>query len=226
MAAGKPCQDDTQVAEDQTAKQSPKSQPSAMALMETQEIPFEDSKLEHYSPKQLRPKTVSGHNPLLQTQSGPSNLGDLRSNGGNDSGPCSCSPAAVHHVAMKAIIGEGYEQQNAAAAPCVVDPVSSLACILSKQMEAEQLQEIFDALEKERLELPKIKTGCRKMGVMTRTNSPRDSGGVKRIAEQLKSSSCTKQDKAKEMDAVEGATLTKGRPHWSKIQQQKQAIVF
>jgi len=177
---------------------------------------------------QLRPETVVGHNPLLQTKSGPSNLD------GCDCGSSSSFPTAIHQATAE--VNEQHNSvapsSNLANPDCVVDQVSSLACVLSrvtpKQMEAEQLQarweEIFDALEKERLGLPKIKTGGRKIGVTTRINSPRDSGGVKRIAEQLKSS--TKLDKAKGKDAPEEATVTKGRPHWSKIQQQKQAVVF
>jgi len=150
VAAGVACQDDTQVAEEQSIKkpkQSPESS-SAMALKETQglqEKEFENSIVFEDS-----------------------------------------FPTAMHQAT-----GEGDEHKAVApfsklADPdCVVEHVSSLPCILSrvmpKQMEAEQLQarweEIFDALEKERLGLPKIKTGGRKIGVTTRTNSPRDSKG-------------------------------------------------
>jgi len=227
VAAGVACQDDSQVAEEQIIgkpKQSSESS-SDVALIETQgnfKIDLcEDSMAgdgggkEHLerSPKVLdnwsRPETVIGHIPLRQTKLGPSNLG-----------ACDCGSSSSLQTAIHQATAEVNEQQNS---DCVVNPVSSLACILSrvtlKQMEAEQLQarweEIFYALEQERLWLPKIKTGGRKIGVTTRTNSPRDSGCVKRIAEQLKSS--TKLDKTKGKDAPEEATVTKGRPHWSKI---------
>ncbi|KAG0624112.1 hypothetical protein M758_3G225200 [Ceratodon purpureus] len=125
--------------------------------------------------------------------------------------------------------------------PSVVDQVSNLASVLSrvmpkqmKRMDAEQLrvqwEELIDALEKERLELPKIKTGGLKSGVMTRTNSPRDSGCVKRIAEQMKSSRATKLDEVgksqKEKDiALEDAAMRKGRLYWTKVEQ-KEEVVF
>lgn len=165
-----------------------------------------------------KPEIVIEHEALLQIKTRLSNPEGSQIDGG----PSSTSSILM---AMKPI-EEGSEQCNVAAADCVMDQVSSLACVLSKKMEAERLQEIFDALEKERLELPKIRTDCRnKIGATTRTNSPRDSGGVKRIAEQLKMGS--KQDKSKEEnDVVEGGTITKGRPHWNRIQQQKQAVVF
>lgn len=184
-----------------------------MALMESQS----EASKQNCS----KPEAVIEHKALLQIKTRLSNPESSQSDGG----PSSTSSVLMHQVAMKPI-EEGSEQSNVAAPDCVMDQVSSLACVLSKKMEAEQLQEIFDALEKERLELPKIRTDCRnKVGVTTRTNSPRDSGGVKRIAEQLKMGS--KQDKAKEEnDVVEGGTITKGRPLWNRIQQQKQAVVF
>ena len=125
--------------------------------------------------------------------------------------------------------------------PSVVDQVSNLASVLSRampkqmeRMDAEQLrarwEELIDALEKERLGLPKIKTGGRKSGGMTRTNSPRDSGCVKRIAEQMKSLRAAKVDKVgksqKEKDIVlEDAAMRKGRLYWNKVEQ-KQEVVF
>lgn len=123
--------------------------------------------------------------------------------------------------------------------PSVVDQVSNLASVLSRviprqmeNMDAEQLrarwEELIDALEKERLGLPKIKTGGRKAGV--RTNSPRDSGCVKRIAEQMKSLRAAKLDKVgknqKEKDiALDDSTVRKGRSYWNKVEQ-KQEVVF
>lgn len=124
---------------------------------------------------------------------------------------------------------------------CVMTQVSNLASVLSrvipKQMEsmdAAQLRarwkELIDALEKERLGLPKIKTSStsRKMGVTTRPNSPRDSGGVKRIAEQMKSTlRAANQDQVgnaqKEKDII--ALEDVSRPLWSKVEQ-KQDVVF
>ncbi|XP_024363562.1 uncharacterized protein [Physcomitrium patens] len=126
----------------------------------------------------------------------------------------------------------------------IVDQVSSLASVLSRvmpkqmdSMEAEQLrarwEELIDALEKERLGLPKIKTGGRKIGVTTRTNSPRDSGSVKRIAEQMKSFGATTLNLEKEgvsiiqkeKDGLEDVGISKERAHWNKVEQ-KQAVVF
>lgn len=118
----------------------------------------------------------------------------------------------------------------------VVAQVSNLATVLSrvipKQMEsmdAAQLRarwaELIDALEKERLGLPKIKTSSRRMG----TGSPRDSGGVKRIAEQIKSAHQPEQgassQKEKDLMAPEDISMSRARPLWRKVER-KQEVVF
>lgn len=229
MAAGVASQDGSQVGKDQTnmeRKQSPEictTESSTMVLMDSQGINNEVFK-----------------NSLVQSMAG-----------ATDGGGHITSIEHLQHlnnlVQSSKDAVPSWPIQGPNCASHVVEQVSSLASILSRVMpkqiesiEAEQFtdiraqwEDIFDALEEERLKLPKIKTNrSRKSGVTTRTNSPRDSGGVKRIAEQLKSSSilrATNLDKAPCADkdkAFEDATLAKGRPYWSKIHQQKQAIVF
>ncbi len=93
--------------------------------------------------------------------------------------------------------------------------------------------ELTDALEKERLVLPKIKTGNGDMGALL-TTSPRDSGCVKRIAEQGKYFGVKKLSTQMpyRVDFQNGnliqvkfqSSLGDGQ-HWWKLQQ-KQAIVF
>jgi hypothetical protein len=93
--------------------------------------------------------------------------------------------------------------------------------------------ELTDALEKERLVLPKIKTGNGDMGALL-TTSPRDSGCVKRIAEQGKYFGVKKlsTQMPHRVDFHNGnlmqvkfqSSLGNGQ-HWWKLQQ-KQAVVF
>ncbi len=93
--------------------------------------------------------------------------------------------------------------------------------------------ELTDALEKERLVLPKIKTGNGDMGALL-TSSPRDSGCVKRIAEQGKYFGVKKLSTQMpyRVDFQNGnlmqvkfqSSLGNGQ-HWWKLQQ-KQAVVF
>jgi hypothetical protein len=93
--------------------------------------------------------------------------------------------------------------------------------------------ELTDALEKERLVLPKIKTGNGDMGALLPT-SPRDSGCVKRIAEQGKYFGVKKLSTQMPyrvdfqnrnfMQVKFQSSLGNGK-HWWKLQQ-KQAVVF
>jgi len=138
-------------------------------------------------------------------------------------------PASQEHSELKTKADEYAADVESSS---VVTQMSNLASVLSrvipKQMEsmdAAQLRarwaELIDALEKERLGLPKIKTSSRKMGV---TGSPRDSGGVKRIAEQMKSAHHEQQND-KDGIAPEDVPVTRARPLWSKVEQ-KQEVVF
>ena len=124
--------------------------------------------------------------------------------------------------------------------PSVVAQVSNLASVLSrvmpkqmKSIDAEQLrarwEEFIDALEKERLGLPKIKTGGREPGAMTRAYSPRDSGCVKRIAEQMKSLRAAKLEKVgnppkDKYIALEDAALPKRKLYWNEVEQNQQVV--
>ncbi len=93
--------------------------------------------------------------------------------------------------------------------------------------------ELTDALEIERLVLPKIKTGNGDMGALL-TTSPRDSGCVKRIAEQGKYFGVKKLStqmpyrvdfQNRNLMQVKFQSSLGNGQHWWKLQQ-KQAVVF
>lgn len=86
-------------------------------------------------------------------------------------------------------------------------------------------EELTDALEKERLGLPKIRTGSSSDAAAMLSTSPRDSGCVKRIAQQVKAMECLEGPALLENHEMGNVEELNKWQHWWNIQQ-KPAVVF